>query len=520
MLDKNLFTLLFFTVIFVAVSSCSKKSAPKPNIIYILADDLGYGEVGVYGQSKIETPNIDALAKDGMMFTQHYTGAPVCAPARCGLLTGRHMGNAYVRGNDEWGSRGNVWSYEAMVNDSTLEGQRPMPPETVTLAKLLKTAGYQTGMIGKWGLGAPHTESIPTKMGFDYFFGYNCQRIAHTYTPTHLYENERRYILRNDTIAPRTGADRGADSLDIQTYAKYGQGEYAPEVSFEKLMAFIDKSKNDPFFLYWATPIPHVPLQAPKDWVDYYVNKFGDEYPYYFEERDKSYFPNRYPHASYAAMVSYLDENIGKLLNYLKAEGLYENTLIVFSSDNGPSYTGGTDSPWFESGGPFQSTYGRGKGFVYEGGIRVPMIASWPITIEAGTKTDHISAFYDVLPTMCEIGEVESDFTSDGISFLNTLTNNKDQKKHDYLYWEFPAYGGQVAVRKGRWKMIWPDIKKGNKEVLVYDLEKDIQESTDLSAAHPELVEELFEIVKREHSTPELDRFIIEPLEKILSSSK
>jgi len=231
---RPLFLYLAATFSFVScIEKPTIKSSKQPNIVYILADDLGYGEVGAYGQTKIETPNIDALAKDGMKFNQHYTGAPVCAPARCVLLTGQHMGHAYVRGNDEWGSRGDVWSYDAMVMDSTLEGQRPMPEGTVTLPQLLKNAGYRTGMVGKWGLGAPHTASIPTKMGFDYFFGYNCQRIAHTYTPTHMYENERRYFLKNDTIAPRTGADPGSDSLDLETYAKYTQTDYAPDVSFE-----------------------------------------------------------------------------------------------------------------------------------------------------------------------------------------------------------------------------------------------------------------------------------------------
>ncbi|MEO0331150.1 MAG: sulfatase-like hydrolase/transferase, partial [Bacteroidota bacterium] len=309
------------------------EQAKQPNIIYILADDLGYGDIGAYGQQKIETPNIDALAALGMKFTQHYSGSPVCAPSRCVLLTGKHTGNAYIRGNGEWKERGEVWDFVAMLEDSTLEGQRPLPKEIPTIPKLLKQSGYATGMIGKWGLGAPHTESIPTTMGFDYFYGYNCQRQAHTYYPVHLYENERRVYLRNDTVPPRTRMPEGADPYDLANYADFTLTDYSPDLMFEKLTQFVNEHTDEPFFLYWATPIPHVPLQAPQRWVDYYVEKFGDEEPYLSE---RSYFPHRYPHAAYAAMVSYLDEQVGQLVSQLKEMGEYENTLIIFTSDNGP----------------------------------------------------------------------------------------------------------------------------------------------------------------------------------------
>lgn len=364
----------------VLLSSCKEEkkelsvqnAAQKPNIIYILADDLGYAELGAYGQEKIETPNIDALAKNGMLFTQHYTGAPVCAPARYNLLSGKHSGHSYVRGNDEWRERGEVWDYVAAIKDSTLEGQRPIPMTTVTIANKLKEAGYATGMVGKWGLGAPHTESVPTNFGFDYFFGFNCQRQAHTYYPVHLYENNTRVYLNNDTIAPNVRLDKGADPYKEASYAKYNLNDYASELIFDKITQFVDNNKNKPFFMYWADPIPHAPLQAPKRWVDYYIEKFGDEEPYLGE---RSYFPHKNPRAAYAAMVSYLDENVGKLVAQLKKEGIYENTLIMFTSDNGPTYNGGTDSPWFKSAEPFRSEYGYGKGFLYEGGIRIPMIA-------------------------------------------------------------------------------------------------------------------------------------------------
>ena len=265
---KTLRSILFsFALIPLLLSGCTQKKLnrglDKPNIIFILADDLGYGELGCYGQELIETPNIDALATSGMRFTQHYSGSPVCAPSRCILLTGLHSGHAFIRGNDEWRERGMVWDYRAMIADSTLEGQRPLPEGTITLGKLLQSEGYTTGMIGKWGLGAPHTESIPTRQGFDFFCGYNCQRQAHTYYPVHLYLNEKRLHLDNDTVAPNTALDEGADPLDLNSYSRYNLVDYAPDVMFSEMVKFIEKSREEPFFFYWASPIPHNPLQAP-----------------------------------------------------------------------------------------------------------------------------------------------------------------------------------------------------------------------------------------------------------------
>lgn len=507
---------LFLTSLVICACNSKQKEhiqeATKPNIIYILADDLGYAELGVYGQEKIETPNIDALAKSGMIFTQHYTGTPVCAPARYNFLTGKHSGHSYVRGNDEWADRGKVWDYKAVVKDSTLEGQRPIPTDTKTIASKLKKKGYVTGMVGKWGLGAPHTKSIPNNFGFDYFFGFNCQRQAHTYYPVHLYENHKRYPLINDTIAPGTKLSKGSDPYDEASYSNYNLKEYASEVMFEKITRFVDRNKDKPFFMYWADPIPHAALQAPKRWVDYYVKKFGDEEPYLGK---KGYFPTRYPRATYAAMVSYLDENVGKLVEQLKKEGIYENTVIMFTSDNGPTYNGGSDSKWFDSAKPFNSSYGYGKGFLNEGGVRVPMIASWPKQIQSGTKTDLISAHYDVFATICDIIDEEIPNDSDGISFLSTLTNSGKQKKHDYIYWEYPEYNGQVAVRMGKWKILWKNIKKDNKDIELYNLDTDITESINIADKHPEIVERLFGIIKKEHTTPIVERFRINQLETV-----
>ena len=493
-------------------SSLTQK-APPPNIIYILADDLGFGELGAYGQEKIETPNIDALAANGLLFSQHYTSAPVCAPARYMLLTGRHAGHAYIRGNDEWGDRGEVWDHHAMARDSTLEGQRPMPADTRTLAHRLQSLGYTTALVGKWGLGAPHTESIPTKMGFDYFYGYNCQRQAHTYCPPHLYENESRVYLDNEVVPPRTLLPEGADPQDLASYAAYAQPDYAPDLMFERILGFVNEraETDDPFFLYWATPIPHVALQAPQRWVDHYVEKFGDEEPYL---GDQGYFPNRYPRATYAAMISYLDENVGRLVGRLKELGEYENTLIFFTSDNGPSYAGGADPEFFASAAPFRGEHGRGKGFVYEGGIRVPLIASWPGRIEAGGITDHVSAHYDMDATLAALTGYAVPDSTDGVSFLPTLLREGEQTRHDFLYWEFPEQGGQVAIRMGDWKVVRQNLKNDQAPTLeVYNLRADPLESTDVAAEHPEIVDRAAAIFAREHTNAAIERFRIPAVE-------
>ena len=504
---------IFLIITILLFSGCTRnikeKGPSKPNIIFILADDLGYGELGCYGQELIETPNIDTLAATGMKFTQHYSGSPVCAPSRCVLLTGLHSGHAYIRGNDEWSERGMVWDYRAMIADSTLEGQRPLPEGTITIGKLLQSAGYKTGMIGKWGLGAPHTGSIPTKQGFDFFCGYNCQRQAHTYYPVHLYLNENRLHLENDTVAPRTTLDEGVDPFDMDSYSRYNLNEYAPDVMFSEMIKFIEKNKEEPFFFYWASPIPHNPLQAPGKWVDYYVKKFGDELPY---PGDKGYFPHRYPHAAYAAMISYLDERIGELVVKLKEEGLYDNTLIIFTSDNGPTYSGGADSQWFNSAGPFRSDRGWAKGYVHEGGIRVPLIASWPGNIEPGTESDHISAFWDLLPTLCDVAGADIPEGVDGISYLPALLGEGGQEIHQHLYWEFPSYNGQQAVRMNQWKAIRKDIFEGSMELELYNLETDIQEQQNVAEENPEIIRQMELIMQQEHTPAEIDRFKIEAL--------
>ena len=502
-LSKNLkIYLLAFGFIFVG---CNQKNEvkPPPNIIYILADDLGYGELGVYGQTKIKTPNIDALAKNGMLFTQHYSGAPVCAPARYVFVTGKHAGHSHIRGNDEWGSRGEVWNYEKVFRDPNLEGQRPIKKNTPTIGNQLKNAGYTTSIIGKWGLGAPLTEGIPNLKGFDYFYGYNCQRQAHNLYPSHLWENTEKILLNNELISPRTKLDSLADPYLEQSYSKFTQQDYAPQKMQEKALDFITKNKDQPFFMYYASPLPHLPLQVPKKDVEEYKKVFGEEEPYL---GNQSYFPNRNPKAAYAAMITYLDNQVGEIVALLKEEGIYENTVIFFSSDNGPTYLGGVDFNYFESSKPFTNGFGRTKGFLYEGGIRVPLIASWPNHIEPGSKSNHISAFYDLMPTLCDIAGTAAPEAIDGISFKSTLLNKK-QKQHDFLYWEFPAYQGQQAVRMGKWKGIRKNIFKGNMKIELYNLETDLEELNDVSSKYPEIVEKISEVMLEEHEPATIERF-------------
>lgn len=491
------------------LSSCDQ-GIEQPNIIYFLADDLGYSEVGCYGQELIETPNIDRLAENGIRFTQHYSGAPVCAPARCILLTGQHSGHAFIRGNHEWGERGEVWNFAKAVEDPNLEGQYPLADSIVTVAELLREAGYATGMVGKWGLGGPGSEGVPNRQGFDFFYGYNCQRQAHTYYPKHLWKNEEKDLLDNKLVAPGTKLPEGADPYDPASYANFTLNEYSPDRMISEALGFIDQFADQLFFLYFATPIPHAPLQAPKEWVDRYVEKFGDEEPYI---GNRGYFPNRYPHATYTAMVSYMDDQLGQLINKLKELDLYDNTLIIFSSDNGPTYNGGTDSPFFNPG-PFQVQQGRGKGYVYEAGIRVPMIASWPGKTKAGTSTDLLSCFYDVLPTLCEAAGYTGEFETDGISLLPSITGSNTKDQHDYLYWEFPEYRGQQAVRLDNWKGIRQNMQQGNLEIELYDLSSDIREENNVADQHPDIVGKIRKIMEQEHRKAALERFHINALDQ------
>lgn len=502
---KNSNIIVISAFLIASFSSCEKQEV-DPNVIYILMDDMGYGDLQCYGQEKIETPNINRLRETGMRFTQHYTGSPVSAPARCVLMTGLHSGHAQIRANDELPDRGAVNSYDSMFVHAGLEGQYPLKAGTITIGRMMQQAGYATGCFGKWGLGYPGSDGIPGKQGFDTFFGYNCQRQAHTYYPPFLWKNDKRVYLDNKILDPHSiKLDEEADPYAEASYAKYTQQVYANDTIFGELLKFVEQNKEQPFFLMWTTPLPHVSLQAPERWIKYYVNKFGDEKPYLGE---KGYMPCRYPHATYAAMISYFDEQVGCLVDKLKQCGLYENTLIIFTSDNGPTFNGGSDSPWFNSGGPFKSEYGWGKCFVHEGGIRVPTIVSWPGHIEPDSETNHICAFQDVMPTLAELVGIICPPT-DGISFLPVMTGQVErQREHEFLYWEYPdPVIGHQAVRWGNWKGIISDIRKGNTIMKLYDLENDLQELNDIAAEHPDIVEKLKYYIDISHEDPENPTF-------------
>lgn len=465
--------------------SCKKKQ-PSPNIIYILADDLGYGELGCYGQKKIKTPNVDSLAAQGMKFTQHYSGSPVCAPSRCVLLTGKHTGHAYIRDNDEMPERGDVW------HDPALEGNRPLLAGTATIGTLLQKVGYTTGAVGKWGLGGPANSGEPNQQGFDFWFGYLCQRMAHSYYPTHLWKNRTKHLLEgNEYFFPHQKFPDGKDPLDEDSYRTYRGQTYSMDVMVEEALSFIRRNKNNPFFLYLPFTVPHVAIQVPDDSLKEYEGTFP-ETPYL---GDKGYLPHPTPRAGYAAMITRMDREIGRILGLLEKLGLAENTLVIFSSDNGPTFNGGTDSEFFASAGPLRGL----KTMLYEGGIRVPMIARWPGKIKPGSETDHVSAFWDVLPTITDLLGLDNPPDTDGVSFLPTLLgHNEKQKKHTYLYWE---YKGKRAVRMGDWKAYCPGPEE---DMELYNLKVDIGEQTDVASEHPEIRARIIEILQSARTESEL----------------
>ncbi|MCC5939306.1 MAG: arylsulfatase [Lunatimonas sp.] len=446
----------------------STQESKPTNIIYILADDLGYGDVGVYGQEKFATPNIDRLAREGMLFTQHYAGTTVCAPSRSAMMTGLHTGHTQVRGNR--GMNG---------------GQFPLPPDAMTIPKLLKKAGYVTGAFGKWGLGYPGSTGDPLKQGFDTFFGYNSQTIAHNYYPWELNHDDR--------------------IVELPENAGIAQGLYAPNLIHEKTLDFIRTHKDTAFFLYVPSVIPHAELFAPEEYMMRFLEKdtpesalgyksqFEPEKPFKgVDELDDprfkvgGYGSQPQPRAAFAAMVTLLDDQVGEIMELLEALGIAENTLIIFTSDNGPHVEGGADPDFFNSNGPFQGY----KRDLYEGGIRVPMLARWPAVVAAGSRSDHASAFWDVLPTLAEIAGVETSGPIDGLSFLPAL-QGKEQAAHEYLYWEFHEQGGKQAIRRENWKAIRLDAKSGNTPVMLFDLEKDPGETENLAEKYPEIVQEL-----------------------------
>ncbi|WP_276501127.1 arylsulfatase [Terrimonas pollutisoli] len=475
-------------VLYAVLAFAQSSSGKRPNIIYIYADDLGYGDLGCYGQQKIKTPNLDRMAKEGMRFTQHYAGAPVCAPSRAILMTGKHAGHSYIRGNYELGG----------FEDSTEGGQMPLPEGTFTIPKMLKNAGYSTGMAGKWGLGVTGTTGGPLLHGFDYYYGLLDQKQAHNFYPTHLWENDKWDSLNNHLINVHKRLD--SSKVTDADFEYYKGKDYAITKMTEKALAFIDRNlpdrqagKQKPFFLYLPYTLPHLSLQAPDEYVKKYIGQF-DEKPYYGQ---LGYAATKYPLSTYAAMITYLDDQVGIIMEKIKKLGLDNNTIILFSSDNGATFTGGVDTKFFNSVAGLRGL----KMDVYEGGIREPFIARWPGKIKAGTISNHVSAQYDLLATLADLTGQTLPVKTDGISFLPELFGKTSrQKKHDYLYFEYPEKGGQVAIRMGDWKGVRTNVRKDrNAPWQIFNLVTDRNETTDIAARHPEIVEKFNTIQEKEH---------------------
>ena len=449
------------------------------NVIYILADDLGYGDIGCYGQKFIKTPNLDRMAAEGMLFTQHYAGCTVSAPSRASLMTGLHTGHTQIRGNKEIAP----------------EGQEPMRGDTYTIAKLFKSKDYTTGLFGKWGLGYPGSESEPNVMGFDEFYGYNCQRQAHTYYPNHLWHNH--------------------EKVEFPENIDNGRQTYSADLIHQQALGFIRGNKDKPFFAMLTYTLPHAEINLPHDSIYHIYENMFEEAPY---EQPGSYFRSEKPRASFAAMVSRLDKYVGEILDELKRQGLDKNTIVFFTSDNGPHREGGADPEFFNSNGPMKGI----KRDLYEGGIRVPLIVWSPAFVKAGKKSDHASAFWDMMPTFAELtGSTLPGMTStiasqtdktqknmtptddvsaiktpteklDGISFLPEILSRSNQQKHDFLYWEFHEQKGRQAVRKGDWKLIRQGISDEKGPWLeLYNIKEDIHEDNNLAEKESEKVREL-----------------------------
>ena len=458
---------LSFTKITPIANNQAKNTLSKPNIIYILADDLGYGDLSILGQKHFKTPNIDKLANEGMLFTQHYAGSSVCAPSRSSLMTGLHTGNTFIRGNKE----------------VRPEGQFPLPENTYSLPNALQKEGYVTGAFGKWGLGFPGSSGDPLRQGFDTFYGYNCQRLGHHYYPYHLWDNDKKIMLEGNSGKKKE--------------------QYAPHLIHEKALNFIDKNKDKPFFLYYPTIIPHAELAAPEAYMEQFIEKFAPEKPYKGLDdgekyRDGNYESQTNPHAAFAAMVSLLDAQVGEIVQKIKDLGLEKNTIIIFTSDNGAHKEGGADPVFFNSSAGFRGY----KRDLFEGGIHVPMIVKWKGKIKENSSSNHVSAFWDVFPTFLEIVQKEPENNLDGISFLPTLLGAKNQKKHDYLYWEFHELGGRQAIRKDNWKLVKYNVKK-TPTYFLFDLNKDPFEKNNLSDEFPEKRIELTKILENARTTSE-----------------
>lgn len=432
----------------------------RPNVIYILADDLGYGDLGCYGQEQIKTPNLDKLAANGMRFTQHYAGSTVCAPSRCSLMTGKHGGHCTVRGNVDV----------------------LMKPDEVTVAKIMQAAGYSTACIGKWGIGHPPPPADPHDNGFNYFFGYLSMWHAHNYYPEFLWKNGKKVQLRN---VGRHVEKHYKEGQELLTGYGVKRLDYTSDLYTEDALTWIE-AQTDPFFLFLSYTIPHANNEAKSLGAEH-----GMEVPDY-----GPYVGKDWPNAEKgkAAMITRMDSDIGTLMTKLRALGVDRNTLVMFTSDNGPHKEGGVNPAFFDSSGPLTGT----KRDLYEGGIRVPMIAAWPAQIKAGTSTDHVSAFWDLLPTLAELTGQPVPADIDGVSFLPTLQGRAaEQKLHRYLYWEFHEGSSKQALRMGKWKAV---RLAPSKPLELYDLSQDIAEKHNLAGKRPDVVACMKRILSQERT--------------------
>lgn len=477
---KRMLLLLLLTV------SAALAAGRPPNILFMLADDLGYGDISCYGQQKFQTPNIDRLAAEGMKFTAHYSGNSICAPSRSVLLSGKHPGHAYIRDN-----RGGFGRED--------EGQEPVPPGELLLPLTFQKLGYATGGFGKWDLGHIGTTGNTSQQGFDIFSGYKCHAFAHNYYPTHLWSNDTRVVLDNPKFSGHQQLPPDADRHAPATYAGFRGNDYAPDIIGNQALQFIRDHQDRPFFLYYPTPVPHLSLQVPEDSLLEFEGRFP-ETPY---DGRRQYLPHRTPRAAYAAMIVRLDREVGRLLNLVRELGLDENTIFIFTSDNGPLFNqlGGTDVEFFDSTGGLR---GR-KGSFYEGGIRVPCLVRWPGWIAPGSATARVTAAEDWLPTLLELAGAKRATPKkiDGLSFAPTLLGRK-QKERPFLYREQAGYGGQQCVRVGDWKLVRrnlhsvPDATPPPTTEL-YHLARDPFETTNIAEKHPEIVRKLQKIAQAQH---------------------
>ena len=482
----------------------SHAAEQKPNIVFILADDLGYRELGSFGQKKIKTPNLDRLAAQGMKLTQHYCGNAVCAPSRCVLMTSKHPGHATIRSN----------------KSTPPEGQWPIFDEDVTLAEVLQGQGYVTGAFGKWGLGGPGSCGDPMAQGVNRFFGYNCQSHAHSYYPSYLWDNDKHVKLNNNPPVPgHKGLAKGADPSDPRSYDEFKGQDYAPDRINAAALEFVRANKDRQFFLYYPTVIPHVALHVPDEELKPYL-ELGWKDPPFSKASGYGYTPHFTPRAAYAAMISRMDRYIGNVLNLLDELGLSNNTIVVFSSDNGTTHLGEeVDYNFFESVGELRGL----KGSLYEGGVRVPTLVRWPGKVKAGSENDRVSGFEDWMPTLLELlgrSEVTPEGI-DGISLAPTLLGKK-QDPRPFLYREFPSYGGQQTIRVGDWKAVRQNMTRVDSpeklKTELYNIATDISEKNDVSSQHPDLVAKL-EKMMAENRVPS-DVFPLLPIDPPPKRSK